>query len=633
MFNYDFPRATIPVAPTAGDWPDVGAAIIEDVANMSFQPQDADDKGHAGTRVVLTHRRRLKILAPSGISAAHIILPMDAYSTITRLAGRSLSPSGEAVMLDGKGAMMKPVAQTTDIQNLEFTVPGAQVGGLVEYYYERVYTDPLLVPPWVFGDGYPTVRAVLSIEVGGDTKIDFRYFVGETPSDRPPLQRTFDGEEERLVFVETNLPPVFREPDMWHVTHAVPWIAFAVRPGPGVAATGSALATWDDVTAEMKKRFDAVHAPAGQGSVEARFRALRDNLRPLDLPGLGVRPPTAAADLLHGAPACSRDVTALLLASLASASVVAYPALIATPQSPPLIVDFPALYPFMRAVVAVQVDDALLHDAACSLEPASRGPWCDLKAGSFLFMDPTCKLCRWGEIDTALTGGRALILMPDGVRWVDVPLDPPDNNLVRGTVQLALDVDGSLRGNWDGTVRGVQARALRAAVRRDGVSVDPAVLQDAVGLGVPSAQVHLAKLGNPDVPLQIHLDLKGRAEREDFERFKLRVVDVVGRSFPAACRRGRRFAAVLDSPRWNDVSAVITLPVGYEAKLSPSTKLANEFAEYASGFALKDGALRYARRLVMKTHVIPPGKWSKFCDFVDQVNEVESTGPSVLAGE
>lgn len=630
--GFGFPTAVILPSPTAQDWPDASVAVLEDIATLEFRSMAVDGSKTPRVVAVLDHRRRTKILTSAGLEHAQVELPIDGYSTITRVIARSVDPSGNITTMASSAieAVGRSDAseRAPEVKILRFTIPAAAVGGLLEYRYERVYVDPLLLPPWVFGDDVPVLHSELGIVLDPSIKIDYRFGRGDTLSDRGALKRTLPDGRERLVFIETDLPPFYSEPHMPNIAHTAPWLAVAVRAGQG--SLGPYVSTWDQVADVITERMIKVGGKPHAGTMQERFRSVRDAIKPLTLPGLGVRPPVDAADLTQGAPACSRDGVALLMGALSGTDATVYPALLAAPGSPPVVEDFPALYPFVRAAAAVEVSESMLRDPACTGEPMKRGAWCSAPPGSFILLDPLCKECRFGELESDLTGGRALVLAPHNARWIDVPLDNPDRNMLKVDYRLQLDVEGNVTGSVDGDARGVPARSLRRAAR-DGDS-DVALKNALVGENdaVTVQDTKFGALTEVDQPLHLHANLRSHAQRQDYERFRLRPVDLVGTGMPGAWRSSRRYPAVLDGPRWSETTAVIQLPVGFEVENKPAVKLSTPFAEYAAGFAQRGRALHYSRRVVLKTHVIQPQQWNDFFQFIEQIRVIEADGPNVF---
>ncbi len=630
-----FPPPVIPASPTAEDWPDAGAAVIEDVSTLRYEILERDGQPPQ-VIVVLDHRRRLKVLSETGLAEATVALPVDGFSTVTRIDARAVAPNGSITTLDP--ATITPVVvpglryQTGEVKQLRFVIPGATQGGLLEYRYERVYVDPDMVPVWVFGGPLPVMRAELGLIAGEGIKLDHRYGRGEQVVDNPPLRRKDDAGRERWVFVEKDLPAYYAEPAMPHLGRLAPWVAVVVTEAR-FAGLKRKLKSWEDVGARMTSLFAQVGGVAGSGPAKKRFAQIASSLKPLPLFGLGVRQPVSAAALAKGEPVCTRDATALLLKALEGVEQPFYPALLAGPTGPVVVKDLPGFYPFVRAGVAMDVTKDIESDPTCEEDPARRGLLCTVPADSYAFLDPLCTTCRFGEVEPAFSGGTALVFTKDEARWVDIPIDSPEKNRTVMQYRWGMEVDGALKGGLSGEMMGAAARHFKETL------VDERKTNEVMATFLfgeePPVELKEAKLTGQvggDETLKLKAKATAKLNRLEYQHFTLRAVDVAGPSFPGRLRASRRQTLILDAPLWNETVVAIELPVGYDVTMPEMVKVVEPFAEYASGFAKKDRTLSYTRRLIIKTHLITPEMWPAYRAFLEAVRDAEEQVLDVALG-
>lgn len=639
MRGYGFPPAIIVRGPAESI--DSDAVVLEDVATLEYRVMTLPEAHGPRLVAVLDHRRRYQVLREAGLAAADVALPMDGFSTITRVVARSVRRNGSERYMSGSAveSLMSevPSERAGDVRTARFHIPDGEVGGLLEYRYERVYVDPQLVPPWLLGDRYPTMRAEFGLVVSPKVKVDYRYGHGNETVDRAPIVRKNDDGQDRLVFIEGDLPAYFLEPAMPYPTRSMPWIATALRT-QRLDDVVERLETWKEVGEAVVRRMVRVQGHHGTGTLVERYAAVRDKLRPLTLPGVGVRQPVISGDaLLHGSPACSRDATSLVLQAFGGAQITAYPALLTSPSGPQMLFDFPAAYPFTRVVAAVEMTADMHKEQSCDGEPLAQGPLCNVPAGGFIFLDPTCKSCPFGTLRPELRGGRALILGPE-VRWVDVPLDKPQQNAELATYKLEMDVVGAIQGKVELELRGVASADVRGALRNaDGAEERAHVLRTALqGETKLDSGFAAYKLGDPntvDAPLRIYADATAQADRISYERFRVRATPLVGSLQRAQWQGSRRTDALIDGPRWLESTVELTLPLGYDAQIRPPLQISKPYAEYAAGFVLHGRVLKFSRRLVFKTNTIKSEHWSDFQDFLVSIRDYELDGPVVFAPE
>ena len=209
--RYRFPTAVIPASLGAEDYPGSGAVVLDDRASLDFRIIRRDGRDRLGA--VLTHHRRLKVLTAEGLRHARVALPVDGFSSITAIDGRAVSPTGRLTRL-GKHRITRELAApgsrgAESLGSVLFEVPGAEVGGLIDYYYERVYTSPDMVPVWVFGQELPVIRSELSVASSEGVKLDYHWGKGGALVNKKPLLRSGVDTRDRLLFVETDLPHLY----------------------------------------------------------------------------------------------------------------------------------------------------------------------------------------------------------------------------------------------------------------------------------------------------------------------------------------------------------------------------------------------------------------------------------------
>jgi hypothetical protein len=635
-----FPPPAIPAAPTAADWPDAGAAVLDDVATISYRVLPGDTETPPRLVAVVDHRRRLKILDEKGLAEARVALPVDGFSTVTWVRARAVDPDGDIHTFSPETARVvargDPIPDSDEVRSLAFTVPHVVVGGLVEVRYERVYLDPDFVPVWVFGGPLPVTRAELGLVVDEGVKVDFRYGIGEAIENRLPMRRKLADGKERLFWVERDLPAFHPEPRMAHLGRVSPWLVLVVTSAR-VGKERRRLETWQHVVDKVTALQERVGGKATTGKPEERFRKVRGLLRSVRIDGLGVRQPMAAAGLLRGEPACSRDAAAYLLNAMAGAGAKLFPAFLTGPTGPVLVDDFPGLYPFVAAGAAFDVADQNARDPTCREDPVRRGLLCTVPPDSYAFLDPLCRHCRYGELPTELTGGKALVVLAEGLKWVRVPEDPPERNRSMSQYRLVLDVDGSVKGAMSAELSGAPQRALRAALTEadEADARDTTITRSITGAESALAlqKAELLDTSGSDPILRYKAEVVSRVEKLAVEHFRIRPVDLAGPALPGRWRQSRRLPAVMEAPAWVETAVAIDLPVGYSASLPETVTLIEPFAEYAAGYVRRDQTLSFTRRLVLKQHIIPVEVWPAFRRFLDGIEAMESAGVEVRSGE
>jgi len=594
--------------------------------------------------VVVTHHRRMKILSADGLAEARVSLPVDGFSRITSVVARSLSSEGRSTPLGvdrirRRSALDIPGSES--IGWVEFEVPGAEVGGLVEYYYKRVYTSPDVVPVWVFGGRLPVLHSEFSVSVAPGIQVDYRWGQGSTLVKKKPLLRSGQGERERLLFVEKDLPPLFSESGSPHLAWLSPWVSVGVT-GAVLGNRKYRMETWGHVQDRIARWTqglgDGGLSIVG-GSVEDVYRQVRDGLKGVAGVGLGVLQPVTPEEAASGKALSSRDAAAVLVAQLRARGEDAYVALLTGNFGPPLMVGFPGLYPFVRAVAAVDVHKRLEEEATCDGAAVERSVLCSARESGYAFVDPLCATCRFGELPLRLTGGQALVLTGQTPEWVDVPLDPPERNFTVTLSDLKASLNGEVRGDVRIASGGEPARKTRALLQ--GASKE----QEEPGTGVVAVDVATALVGG-EAPLGL-VDVRFAERRADevlhavgtlesqftklaYDRFELRARDLVGLAFPWKWRSLRRSPRVLEGPLWRQANVTLELPEGFVVDVPEPVELSNEFGEFRSVWRIEGNSLQYWRSFVIRRQVVMPAEWRRFQEFLDKVRRVEESAVGIL---
>ncbi|MEM6732392.1 MAG: hypothetical protein AAF658_12610, partial [Myxococcota bacterium] len=384
---------------------------------------------------------------------------------------------------------------------------------------------------------------------------------------------------------------------------------------------------------EVRTRVERMTVNVGsggraRGKPEVRFAKVRDKIRGLDVLGIGIKESVSGSMLMGGEPAVSRDASTMLTKRMRGAELPAYFALLSSDVGPPLLEGMPSFFPFVRAVVAMDVSKRIEDDASCEEDPINQGLLCTIPEDAYAFLDPLCETCRFGELPLELTGGRALVFKPGRAEWVDVPADPPQRNRRMSQWLYRLSIRGELSGGMSGQLTGAPAREVRTALLGEKrPKLDP-VEKVLYGADTPidlfkGEYEHLRTI---EKDLSVSAKAKSTAKKLDYERFQLRPVDLIGPSLPGRWRFSRRSPSLMPGPSWTETVVTVELPVGYEVELPEVVKLVTPFAEYAAGYALKQRDLTFRRRLILKTRRVDSDDWDEFRSFLAKVEALENEG-------
>ncbi len=634
-----FPVVVATAALDATQWPDAGAAVLEEVVLLRYEWDD--DAKPFGMRAVVEHWQRMKILRESGLAEARVRLPLDEFSQLEDIEARSVSADGDVVRMSSGAIRLLGPGHPESLDNAQqtilFTVPKASVGGVIDYRYKRIYENPLWLPVWRFGSAKPTLRSEFSIIAPKGVRFDYRYGQGQKVVEKIPLRQELAGNQFKSIFVETNLPPVFAEPFMADISHASPWLGVSLRRFVTPDGYKFRMNNWGDVFKYLETMLTKVGGEVGQGDVVARYREVRDGIKGLSYKGAGVTKPRKASKLWAGAPASSRDSAALLRKALEGSGAKVYVGLLQSRQGVPLPDDFVSVHGFDRVVLAME-PMGNSDEAICREDVDGKGLFCEANEETYVFLEPSCRLCRFSELSPGLAPGRVLIDKDGAPVWHELEAAEPEVNRLSTQYSMRLKIDGTVQGRMNGQARGVWAQTIRRtfANPRTKPSDQNAYIRGQVHsedspFDFQSASV--ANLARIDEPLGFAAELFGKITPLGYDRFRIRPLDLVGPIWSQAFRSLHRFDAFLPGPMWIESALALELPMDYAVEPRPLLKVVRDFGEYAAGYEKIDGTLNFTRRLILKKRHITSEEWPDFIDFIKEIRSAESRGIEVWRAE
>jgi hypothetical protein len=204
---------------------------------------------------------------------------------------------------------------------------------------------------------------------------------------------------------------------------------------------------------------------------------------------------------------------------------------------------------------------------------------------------------------------------PDGGELVQLPRSRQDANGVQRTAKLALDENGTLRGDvvevWSGE-GAVSRRYLLRAARQDVDQIKPVETMLSHSLAtfqITHAAVANAKLN--DKPLEWHYTLEAERYAKNAGDLLLVRPRVIGSESSGLLetKKPRVHPIEFDAPEHDTDAFEIALPPGYVVdELPPPVALDLGFASYRSQSEVDGRVLRYSRTLEIRDVTVPVEK-------------------------
>lgn len=141
--------------------PDAAAVILGEYGQLYFDT-DLD-----GFEIVFKHHRRVKILKSDGLDQANISIPLykgrGGLSKMTSFKAVSLNAEGEKSKIGLKEMFLEDVTETW--KNAKFTVPGVEVGTVIDIEYQIQSRDFYTLRRYQFQHEIPAVASEFQVEI------------------------------------------------------------------------------------------------------------------------------------------------------------------------------------------------------------------------------------------------------------------------------------------------------------------------------------------------------------------------------------------------------------------------------------------------------------------------------------
>ncbi|MGH9505589.1 MAG: DUF3857 domain-containing protein, partial [Terriglobales bacterium] len=407
------------------------------------------------------HFVRLKILRRTGLELATVKIPyLNSSETLSQVSGETIEPDGTVVPFTGQVRRAEVLRENgVRVAALEFDLPQARVGSILDYRYTLGYNAPVapgftytLLPETIW-----RVQGRLFVRRESYTLIPNRDYpmqmfpIGLTASQRPKMR----GREVTLQL--ENIPALPSEPMQPPDALLRKRVVFVYSL---TSISGSPKDFWrgqGKKWAKAARRFaggsgslqPALAALRLTGSPEARLRAIYTRVLEIrntdNVSVAGALPDHDAAAALARNYGSGRDINLTLVALARAAGFHAY--MLRSPERADEM-----FAPVMR-------DPSQLNNGLVMVQ-LPRGP---------VYLDPGGG-CPYGVLNWWETGVRALIARRKGGVFVVIPVPPPSG----AERDRSLELHWAATGGWAGTLRARWTGEARLVLRRQWLQDDAA---------------------------------------------------------------------------------------------------------------------------------------------------------------
>lgn len=622
----------------AGLWPVKSAASTPDwLRSLAQQPAKhyADDVNAVellddqqtivrDNGEIVTHARlAYRILRPEGKDYANLELSYDGETKINYIHGWSVTTKGQEYETKDKDAFERSASTFevfSDVKEKILILPGADVGTVVGFEYERKERPYIFDSRWSFQNVIPVEKARYELQM--PRSWEFKANWENHPQLEPTIQNgsyIWELSDLPRIESESNEPPYRALAGHMTVTF------FSERAKEQTYSTWNDIGVWySHLTSDSRQATPALQqkvlelAPANLPPLEriralARFAQHDIRYAAIEMGIGGLKPHPAGEILTHRYGDC-KDKATILGAMLAQIGVKSYympvhdERGIYTKNSPPDL-------GFNHVIIAIQLPDGSFTKP---LPAMYEHP----KLGHLLIFDPTQDLVPFGQLPYYEQDSYALLVTDNGGELLHLPVSSPELNELKRSAKLKLLPDGTLEGEIEEVRSGYHAMLERAYLQKETQKDRKKLIEHILGHMMGNFQVDSFDLVNvDDIDKDLILRYKFRAEHYAKTAGPLllvrpRVVGEKGGYFDLT--KPRHYPYEIDAPVLDRDTVEITLPDGFKVdELPDPAKASYGFGEYTSKTEAAGNVLKYTREYKMSTTLVP-------LDRVDQLKKLFS---------
>lgn len=598
--------------PTQAMFPHSDAVIIKDEAIMEIE-----SNGEA----LFTHHRIMKIFSDPDKRYSHQEVPFNNSVKVLKIEARTIHSNGDQFFLDKEDVREKSLLSEyilySDAKIKEFYLPRMDTNCMVEYEYQLRFRSLLYWGDWFFQTNLPTLYSRYTLITPKD--FDFKCRV---LNDNIAPKIDFRKGKKIFVWETSNKCAIKKEGFMPPAADVVSRLVFSpLRFGFDGEICSSE--NWDDIArwyweisqpstvpsqevnllaSELTSKLDLK-----EKKMKAIFDYIQEHIRYISIAiGAGALKPHLCTDVLEYGYGDCKDMTSLLIALLKATKIEAFPALLSTRGHKSLLTNMPKVKQFDHVVVAVPSD------------------------GEYIWLDPACRNCQFGQLPFEDQKSSALVVKPDGGELTITPETEEDENVTHTWWEIKLNSDGSVYGNFIIQATGQEELAFRASLtelksqrRRKALTgflsswlVDPYL----VGYEFKNFEQR-----DSNIFIQASFVAGGFGVKDQDRLFlpvNLNTQTYLSLMFP---QKKRDSPVIFDYKFINVDELILQIPGEFEIDFLPrDVRLDEPFGLFESIYRLEEDKIIHERVFVRKKLFVPVDKYDQLKDFYDRVAEEDN---------
>ena len=595
--------------PTQEMFPESDAVVIKNEGQMEIKKN-----GEA----LFTEHGIIKIFSDTDQRYSRQSLPFNNSVKIINIKARTINENGEKFVLDKnqitEKSMFSEYVLYSDAKVKEFNFPRVERNSVVEYEYKFLLKSLLYWHDWFFQDEIPVIYSKYILKIPKDLGFKFKVV-----NDQVEPQIKPGDEEKELVFIwkakdkralkkETFMPPLSDVASRLAFSPS----AFKMKDKIYPSKTWDYVARWyselssGNAIAEKKTKELAFRLTSNLTSkrkkVKAIYEWVQKHIRYVSIAiGTGAFKPHSCQDVLDYKYGDCKDMSSFLIALLKTIGIEAFPTLISTKGHRRVLQDMPKPRQFDHVMVVVLLD------------------------GEYLWLDPACRNCKFGQLPFEDQGTTALIVKSDRGELITSPESSFDQNLSQTSWEIKLNPDRSATGKVVIKAEGQEDLAFENSLLELKPTKRKEALLDFVSFWFIDVELNRWKFENlEEKDSSIYMEGDFTSEKFGTEtggKLFLPVNFTVQRNISQAFpKKQRDFPVLFDYEFSNTDEVSMHIPNQFEIEFVPPDILLDEnFGFFESSYEIVDNKIYHKRAFQRKELFIPVEEYERLKKFYDRV--------------
>jgi hypothetical protein len=594
-----------------------------------YRQVDRDDDGS-----VQTVYARIKILTEEGRKYADVELPyLKNRESIRHIRARTIRPDGSITEFDGTIHDKQLVkARGVRVAAKAFTLPGVQVGSIIEYRYRQTGDEYYVFNSrWILSEELFTRHAKFSLIKSPHFALRWSWPLGLPEGTAPPASK------QGRIRLETRDVPAFVREDYMPPEDVMKFRVNFIYESEWLNLKGPER-YWKEVGRKSNKKVESF-----VGKPAELQQAIAQIVQPSDAPEAKLRKLYARTQQIRNLSferrvseqeerredrAEARDAQDVWTRGYGDAIQVTW-----------LFLGLARAAGFeAHAVLVPTREDAFFEKQFMNAAQLNSNAVLVKLDGRDLFLDPGTPFTPFGMLPWNATGVQSLRLDKAGGEWVVTPLSSAAQSRVERKVALKLAPDGTLQGKVTVTHSGLEASWRRMGERNEDDKERTKFLEEELAGDVPSGVT--VKLTNKpdwvgsDAPLVAEYDLEVPGWASSAGRRALLPVGLFGAGEKHTFEHFSRVHPlyfIFPYERKDDVT--IELPPGWQVSSVPKPREADlKVAVYRMDSRAEANTLRLKRDLTFDAVLIEKKHYQQIRDFFQTVRAGDEDQAIVSAG-